>query len=59
MIDLMFAKFWEATILTFRILGWIFRAMVNLISFGMNRRQNDVTKTTAQADLFERKSQQE
>lgn len=58
MIDLMFAKFWEATILTFRILGWLFRAIVNLVTFGMNRRQNDVTKTTAQADLFDQKAKQ-
>lgn len=58
MINLMFARFWEATILTFRILGWLFRGIVNLVTFGMNRRQNDVTKTTAQADLFEQNSQQ-
>jgi hypothetical protein len=53
MVDLMFAKFYEATILTFRIFRWTFRLIALMASVVLNRRENQPFRP--EADLFEPK----
>lgn len=56
MIDLMFAKFWEATVLTFRIFRFVFRTTLQITSGILNRKQSQPPSSSD--DLFEPKQPQ-
>lgn len=56
MVDLFFAKFWEATVVTFRVIAFLIRSISWSISAVLNRKQNQPPRPTA--DLFEPEASQ-